>query len=504
MRRIGRTTARNLQEGRTAAALALPLPLQLQLPLLLPLLLLLLTGTPAKADEATTFAVAEQFDAQAERSLWPGFDPRTVPLAIYDGEATYLFRHGSPPEGFEPVAGRYRVHRRSGRHGVTSNSHGELGGVMTATVMANVPDRSPQETAAVAVHEAFHVHQLEHFPAWAPNEFDLLVYPFDDAGVLALRRLETLALRRALEARTEPRTACWAARVREIRRQRFRELPPAASAYEQAAEHKEGLARYVQGRAQGQAPETDVEFLPEEVRDRTYWSGQALATILDRLEPAWKTRLTEDDDQSLQSLLANALAQRQAASRSEGQGTCAFSEEERLAVEEEAQAAVTELQDRRQQKRAELLGADGWTLVVESPDGPLWPQGFDPLNVLVLDRGEVIHSRYLEAGNDGGSLEILGPAALTVAAGEHPLAQGFQRLLVPGLAEEPRLQAQGDGFKIESEGITGTFSPARSRKEGRSIVVRLGTTPFPQPDPEEKERRPGVEPPAELKPPESR
>ena len=36
----------------------------------------------------------------ASRSFWPGYDPLAIPLAVYDGERTFLFRHPSPPEGF--------------------------------------------------------------------------------------------------------------------------------------------------------------------------------------------------------------------------------------------------------------------------------------------------------------------------------------------------------------------------------------------------------------------
>ena len=32
--------------------------------------------------------------------FWPGYDPIAVPLAIYDGTTTFLFRHRAPPEGF--------------------------------------------------------------------------------------------------------------------------------------------------------------------------------------------------------------------------------------------------------------------------------------------------------------------------------------------------------------------------------------------------------------------
>ena len=45
-------------------------------------------------------AVAQAVDSLAGEEIWPGFDARRVPLAIYDCTNTYLFRHPRPPDGF--------------------------------------------------------------------------------------------------------------------------------------------------------------------------------------------------------------------------------------------------------------------------------------------------------------------------------------------------------------------------------------------------------------------
>ena len=135
-------------------------------------------------------------------ALWPGFDLLAVPLAVYDGERTVLFRHPAPPEGFGPDREDPTASVYEGRHGaVAANSSAQIGGVSTATVLLDVPGRSAADLAALAVHEAFHVLQRERHPAWAGNEADLFVYPVDDPVLLARRRLETEALRRALVAR---------------------------------------------------------------------------------------------------------------------------------------------------------------------------------------------------------------------------------------------------------------------------------------------------------------
>lgn len=49
--------------------------------------------------------VLAAYDEMAGRELWPDFDPGSVPLALFDGDITWLFRHPSPPEGFRPSPG---------------------------------------------------------------------------------------------------------------------------------------------------------------------------------------------------------------------------------------------------------------------------------------------------------------------------------------------------------------------------------------------------------------
>jgi hypothetical protein len=67
------------------------------------------------------------------RQFWPGYDPLAVPLAIFDGTTTFLFRHPTPPAGF--VAGA-NLHVFEGRYeAVVANSSALIGSVSTATVM---------------------------------------------------------------------------------------------------------------------------------------------------------------------------------------------------------------------------------------------------------------------------------------------------------------------------------------------------------------------------------
>src|SRR5512136_19197 len=69
---------------------------------------------PAQADLAeTVFRVLEEV---AAKKVWPGFKPSTWPLALYDGEKTFLLWHPDPPAEFKPVPGRPGVLIYPGRY----------------------------------------------------------------------------------------------------------------------------------------------------------------------------------------------------------------------------------------------------------------------------------------------------------------------------------------------------------------------------------------------------
>lgn len=104
------------------------------------------------------FALLAEFDRLASIPLWPGFDPRRVPIAVYNGEQTFLFRHLKVVEGFMTIADRQDVQVFAGQHpSVRANTAIELEGISTATA---IMDRSKEcllkERAALLIHEAFH------------------------------------------------------------------------------------------------------------------------------------------------------------------------------------------------------------------------------------------------------------------------------------------------------------------------------------------------------------
>jgi hypothetical protein len=419
--------------------------------------------------------IVAEVEQLAEQPLWPGFDPRQTPVATYDGERTWLFRHPSPPEGFVGDADHEGAWVYPGQHPqVRSNTSINLNGVATATFIMNpAAKRTVTESAGIVIHEVFHVFQRQHHPDWTANEGELFTYPVEDAEALHLRRLETEALRRTLLAADAQESAGWAKAAMSLRRERFARLPEGSVGYERGSELNEGLAQYVESRATGEGIEKLLpaeEFPAEAVRQRFYPVGRALGVLLDRFDPEWKEKLETGQVKFVDEALEAALARIEAAPRQ-------FSAAEQETALRRAQADTAALAAKKAKLREEFLSQPGWriVLIVESGE-PLWPQGFDPLNVERLGGAAVLHTRFLKLGNSSASLEVLNRSALTEAAGAHPLFNGVRRLTVTGLADEPTFNVPADGGKVvvKAEGFQAEIQNAAVDQSEKTMTITLG------------------------------
>jgi len=427
------------------------------------------------ADEAQVLSLGQSYaEAAANSDLWPGFDPLTIPLVVFDGTDTYAFGHPTPPEGFLPLGKTQpTVYKFPGRHPkVVANSSATIGNVSCATldygneaVLGSIP---LSKVTATAIHEAFHVYQRRKHTSWMGNDMDLFLYPVDDAQLLVWRRLETEYLRRACEAGNDDAAVINIRLAIFVREKRFSAMSNKFSAYERGTELNEGLATYVEFRVLGrkipELPEGGYES--EDVRLRCYQSGLAFGLLLDRFEPNWRNDLEQKDDTSLTELLIGAV----------GRADVSASEISGPELEAIAKAATTETAGLRQQwtdRRLEYLGLPGWSLVIETaPDAPLQPVGFDPWNVKRAE-GSVLHTRFLKLKNSQGHLELLGGTALTEGAGAHPIFNGIRRFVLTGMKDKPELSIIGGMTKVSAPAFEGEFKVKEVECHDKRVVLRL-------------------------------
>lgn len=433
----------------------------------------LTVGLPAQP-EPLPVAIVREMQRQSATPLWPGFSPSDTPLAIYWRGRTWLFGHPSPPAGFvqEPGAAAFVF---KGLHPeVRANTSIVLGGVPTAVAMLDEKASDPVELAALAIHEAFHVFELAKHPKWTADEGQLFVYPSERADILHLRRLETEALRRAAAARDEKTRSEWARAFLALRTKRAAAMAPESIAYERGIELKEGLARFVQDRARGTtgAPLPAEGFAAEDVRQRGYAIGATIGHVLSRMRADWAGALEQP------AAGAELLALEGALARYAGPGSAAvFSATETAAARQAAGQDTAAIEASRAGQRIDFISQPGWTLVVRAIGEPLWPQGFDPLNVRVLGGGVLLHGRFLKLGNAAGSLEMLGGRGLTEPAGEHPLFNGVRTFTIAGLAAAPDVQEREGVVTFSSGAVKGTFSPGSVQREARTVTVTAGSKP---------------------------
>ncbi|MFT7463557.1 MAG: hypothetical protein ACI9EF_001902 [Pseudohongiellaceae bacterium] len=416
-----------------------------------------------------TLDVIAAWESLVGQEPWPNFVPLDYPLAIFDGAQTLLVNHPQPPEEFSSVSGLPTVAMMTGQHPlVTANTAVVLGSAETATILLNLMgDSAPAAVVAVAAHEAFHVFQGRYFPGWVADETQLFLYPADDKEILALRRAESAAWRQSLLADDG---LPYARLALDIRRGLNNRREDGIVGYERGLELKEGLAQYVQDRCQPDrepTPAPEAGWGAEVVRQRAYVTGATMAHLLDRCDPGWKERMTEEDGANLDDLLSRAL-RKAAVVAAEVSWKQALQYQEVAAVDAQAVAQS------RKERRAAFLAEPGPAIVVRVSGGrPLSPQGFDPLNVRSLGGRDVLHTRWLNLKRDGAEITVDGRDVLTEGAGVHPLFGGVRELLMTGLPEAPLISGNGETSVVNAAGFVGRFEGASFEHQGPLLIITL-------------------------------
>jgi hypothetical protein len=436
-----------------------------------------------QAPQRDVFAVLRAIDEIGARQAWPGFALSDWPIAVFDGTRTLLLRHPSPPPEFTVLPGRRGVLAAPGRYpAVAGNSTVDIAGVRTATVMAT-PGQPLESTLLAYVEEVFHVFWLRRHANFRPNEMARYAYPVKDERHLGRLLGEDEALARAVDAGGAGQTAAWAAGALQIRRERERLLTADDRAFETGLEMMEGTANYVARMTVGLKPEATAARLradrpTDQIRWRYYDSGTAICLLLDRLDPAWKARIDSEPEQTIARLLEAAVTR-------SGSRAAAFSETELAGFERRAAAAIADLSARQRRLREEVHARTGSRIMVEIAGGvePLRVTRFDPINLLVLDAGEVIHAHYITLSGADGTIEVTNPGyargsfagtvVLTAAAGRHPLADGIRTLTVLGVQGVPKVDRSDGRLTVEAEGVRLTLSNTEVRTEGESLRISL-------------------------------
>jgi hypothetical protein len=413
----------------------------------------------------------EMVDQVEKHSLWPGFHPQEIPTAVFDGVSTYLFRHPSPPDGFSLFEGMKDVYVFKGQHGqVRGNSRVQIGGIWTATCVPRTHSRltgkkySLQNLAGIVIHEQFHVFQRLKHADWRPNDGHLFNYPMDTPEMLALRTMEIEAFRRAVCAEGPGEVSGWAREALMWRDKRHHLLEDALAQYEGELQRFEGLADYVEcitgDKDMKQLP-VDPGFAPGAIRHLGYIAGRWMASILDKLQPDWKTVMESGQAEYLHDILEKAL--------SPPEPMFAFTAEEREVFFEKAKE---EVENRRAETRALKMEFDsqpGFRIEIVAENNPLRLRMFFADRTEALSERKLLHHSLLMVGNERASISIRNLKSITQSDG----STNVIGLTIAGIAEKPVIENRDGKIKVSAKGIQAEFSGAEVRESPNAIKIVL-------------------------------
>jgi len=420
---------------------------------------------------ADVFEMKRLVDLQKKDDLWPGFYPGEIPTAVFDGVDTYLFKHPSPPEGFVPIAEKEDVFIFRGQYNqVRGNSRVQINETWTATSVLQTHSRltgekySLQDLAGIIIHEQFHVFQRLNHPDWRPNDGYLFNYPLDNPDMLAWRRLEVEAFRRAITAQDDKETSGWLKEVLKWREKRYSLMDDPLVNYEGELQRFEGLADYIEKKARGSdltQIAVDPGFAPAAIRHLGYLLGRWSAVILDRLEPDWKTRMESGEVQYLHELLGKI------AYRSDGKFQ--FSNKEQELYFKKAKNDVENRISTVEKLQKEFYSLPGYQIQITASEEPLRLLMFFADRTETLSEKELLHYSLVMLRNEKGSVTVRNLMSIT----ENNGSSGVLKFKISGIKEKPVIEKNDDTIKVTAEGFQAEFSGARIEEweNGVKIVI---------------------------------
>jgi hypothetical protein len=407
---------------------------------------------------------------------WPGFEPRTIPAALFDGQNTYLFDFPGLPDGYRPVSGHSDALVFSGRHpAVLGNRRVQLEGVWVATSIPNAQSvlsgnpASLAEIAAVILHEKFHVFQALRHPDWKPNDMALFDYPQDTVESVVLRRMEMEAFRRAVSAAAKDEIGGWARAALNIRSQRLAGLSARHSRYERELQRLEGLAEFIEFQAGGMgilAAPPIPGFAPNAVREMGYTEGRWIGVLLERLDTGWPDGLESGQFSFLEERLETVLRG--------GPEPRHFLPDELRAIRETAVADLRAKDIERARLAAEFESGLG-TAIEFIPEGdPLHVEMFDPFNVEAVGAGKMIHRQWLILKNANGVIQVCDRPCLTEINDRNQVV----RLVIPGFPKLHPLFKWQNNMGVGMSGVVAAFRDVRVSERSKRFLVFLKKPAF--------------------------
>jgi len=259
----------------------------------------------------------------------------------------------------------------------------------------------------------------------------------------------------------------------------------AVAEFEQLAELNEGLAEYALVRAvqfAARLPDfpdragaehlqsgklvglhTLTEDVTLSIRLRYYATGPALGALLDALEgPAWKRRLVSQN-LTVQDVLADASGYRATELALRRQAETRFV---MASLRRSADSGVTGLRALRRKQVDSILAAPGVLLTVTIEGRSLGLCGFDPQNLLQVEPGVLLHTRWVVACA-GDAFQ----ATFNTPVVQDRTAQTMRAVV--GADSTVKVTVNGADVRVESPLVSLRASKAEVSRDGRVLTVKI-------------------------------
>src|SRR2546428_3200444 len=426
-------------------------------------------------------------------SIWPRFRPDTIPVVyVVRGQGTLLLGwRGDWPERFLPITGLAGAGWQSSADRGAASTGTELAGRPTAQVVVN-DSQDVASLVGLTTHEAFHVfataaRQEGSRFGRGENSFLVTSYPVFDPQNEAGMALEGRILAAAGLASSKAQRRALARQFLAVRESRHRALGAEFAAFEQLAELNEGLAESTLVRAVALAARhrdfpdrvgasrlqtrklnglhTLTENVTLSIRLRYYATGPALGLLLDALEgPSWKTRLM-NQNLTMQDALADASGYRtqELARRRQAESTFVMAR-----LRSSADSGVAGLRAFRRAQVDSVLAAPGVELVVTVEGRYLGLCGIDPQNLLQVEPGVLLHTRWLQACA-GDAFQ----ATFNTPVVQDRNSQTLRAVVCADSTVTVTVGAGGGDVRIESPLVSLHATKAEVSRDGRVLTVKI-------------------------------
>jgi len=416
---------------------------------------------------------ARSVAAAAGDAIWPGFDLRKIPIAVYErGGEALVVQVRAAPAGFTRLPTERvttPVFHGPATEAMNANTSGRLGDEVGAFIQrGSLSDGLDAHDINLLFHECGHAYQARA-PQGGPERWPVedatrvADYPSGDAANNAWGRIEGRLLRAALQAGDEADGRSQAQDFLAVRERRRAGLDAAVATYEQRLELNEGLAEYFGTQAVLVAPASlGAEFgagggyfrdFVERLarinvagrgaeRPRFYLTGAAQGLLLDRFAATQWKHDVEERGAPLEVLLATAVGFDAASAAGRVERVAAAEGFDALLAAEQLASAAS-LAARRGRLFA-ILAAPGRKLVLDlsRAGGAGHLTSFDPMNIVAVQPDVKVHRRMLALEFAGGTAKF-----------EVPVVQDLGRqwmiaLLPPGAAIERESGLVAEGLEL--------------------------------------------------------